>query len=66
MYNTIRLDVQASRYGFIVVPYLPQLKFDYNTIYNSREDVIKDFLLHGFKFNGIIDGYYEFERINYE
>lgn len=66
MYNTVRLDVQPSRYGFIVVPFLPQLKFDYNKVYNSREDVIKDFLLHGFKFNGIVDSYYEFERINYE
>jgi len=63
MYNIVRLDVQPSRYGFIVVPYMPQLKFDYSNVYNSREDVIKDFLLHGFKFNGIVDGYYEFERM---
>lgn len=66
MYNTLRLDIQPSRYGYIVVPYIPQARFNYNHVYNSIDDVIKDFLLHGFKFNGIIDNYYEFERINYD
>jgi len=66
MYNLIRLEIQPSRYGFIVVPYLPQLKFDYNHVYNSISDVIRDFEFNGFKFNGIVDTFYEFERINYD
>lgn len=63
MYNTVRLDIQPSRYGFIVRPFLPQLRFDYNQVYSTREDVIKDFELNGFKFNGIIDGFYEFQDV---
>lgn len=63
MYNVVRLDIQASRYGYIVVPYIPQLKFDYNHVYGSIDDVIKDFEFNGFKFNGFLDGYYEFERL---
>jgi hypothetical protein len=64
MYDRVRLDIQPSRYGFLVVPYLPQLKFDYNHVYNSIDDVIMDFELHNFKFNGFIDGYYEFDRVD--
>jgi hypothetical protein len=61
-YFKVRLDIQATRYGYLPVPYLPQLRFDYNHVYNSVEDVILDFSLNGFKFNGFIDGFYEFER----
>jgi hypothetical protein len=64
MYDKVRLDIQPSRYGFLVVPYLPQLKFDYNHVYNSIDDVIMDFEFNNFKFNGFIDGYYEFERVD--
>jgi hypothetical protein len=64
MYNKIRLDIQTSRYGYLALPYLPQLKFDYNHIYSSIEDVIMDFELNGFIYNGFIDGFYEFERID--
>lgn len=62
MYNKLRLDIQASRFGFLAVPYKPQAQFDYNKIYNSIDDIIMDFKLHGWTFSGIIDGYYEFER----
>lgn len=62
MYNKVRLDIQPSRYGFIVVPYLMQLGFNYNHVYRTVDAVIKDFSLNGFTFNGIIDGFYEFER----
>lgn len=63
-YSKVRLDIQATRYGFLAVPYLPQLLFDYNHVYNSVDDIILDFSLHGFRFNGVIDGFYEFERLN--
>jgi hypothetical protein len=66
MYNVVRLEIQPSRYGFIVVPYLPQLKFDYNHVYNSVEDVIKDFEFNNFKFNGLVENFYEFERVKYD
>jgi hypothetical protein len=66
MYDIVRLDIQPSRYGYIVLPYLPQLQFDYNHVYNTVDDVIKDFELNGFKFNGIVEKFYEFERVKYE
>lgn len=62
MYNKLRLEIKPSRYGFMVEPYIQQARFDYNHVYNSVDDVILDFQLNGWKFNGIIDGYYEFER----
>lgn len=60
MYTTLRLDIQPSRYGYIVVPYIPQARFDYNHVYYSREDVIRDFNLNGWSYLGVIDGYHEF------
>jgi hypothetical protein len=62
MYDKLRLDIQPSRYGFIVVPYVMQARFNYNRVYSTINDVIQDFNLNGFDFNGIIDGYYEFKR----
>jgi hypothetical protein len=62
MYDKLRLDIQSSRYGYIVVPYIIQARFDYNRVYSTINDVIQDFNLNGFDFNGIIDGYYEFQR----
>jgi len=64
MYDRVRLDIQPSRYGYLVSPYLQQLKFDYNHVYNSIEDVIRDFEINGFNYAGFIDGFYEFYRID--
>lgn len=61
-YTKLRLDIQKTRYGYLPVPYKPQVKFDYNHVYSKIEDVILDFNLNGWNFNGIIDGFYEFER----
>lgn len=65
MYDEVRLDIQPSRYGYIVAPYLQQLKFDYNHVYGSIEDVIQDFRFNGFACKGKTeDGYYIFERMS--
>lgn len=66
MYEKLRLDIKPSRFGFVVLPYIPQARFDYNHVYKSIKDIIQDFNLNGFDFNGIIDGFYEFERRNNE
>lgn len=61
-YSKVSLEISPTRYGYIASPYKPQLLFDYNHVYNSIDDIIKDFNLNGWDFNGIVDGYYEFER----
>jgi hypothetical protein len=61
--NVLRLQVTPSRYGFLIGPYKPQALFNYNHVYNSIEDIIMDFKFNGWVFKGIIDGFYEFERI---
>lgn len=43
----VELEVYPSRYGFLVTPFLVKVGFDYNTLYVSKDDVIRDFKLRG-------------------
>lgn len=43
----VSLELYYSRFGVLVRPQLPKIGFDYNRVYNSMEDVVRDFALHG-------------------
>lgn len=46
---TVSLDVYYDRFGVLVKPFHPQVGFNYNRVYYSKEAVIEDFDIHGWK-----------------
>ena len=56
------LDIQPSRYGFVVVPYLPVMGFGYNRTYFSVAAVLWDFRLHGYLCEHVEGTLYRFTK----
>lgn len=46
------LEIYYARFGALVRPFTPKIGFDYNRVYSSVEDVIKDFRIHGWEVVG--------------
>lgn len=47
------LEVYYSRFGVLVRPYTPKLGFNYNRVYISKDAVVQDFALNGWKLERI-------------
>lgn len=45
----ISLELYYARFGALARPYNEKVGFDYNRVYNSFDDIILDFSLHGWK-----------------
>lgn len=43
------LEVYYARFGVLVRPYTPKLGFNYNRVYHSKDAVVEDFALNGWK-----------------
>lgn len=59
---SVILEVQTTRYGFIIVPYKPSLGFDYNKNYSTIDSIVWDFSLNGYDLISVEDRMYEFQR----
>lgn len=43
------LEVYYSRFGVLVRPYTPKLGFNYNRVFHSKDAVVEEFALHGWR-----------------
>ena len=46
------LEIYYSRFGVAIRPFAPKMGFDYNRVYISIEEALRDFRIHGWEVYG--------------
>lgn len=58
----IKLELYYARFGALARPYDERVGFDYNHVYNSFDDIVLDFKIHGWKLVSIEESIYTFSK----
>jgi len=58
----IKLKLYYSRFGALAEPYYETVGFDYNRVYASFDEIIQDFLIHGWELIETTNSFYTFYK----